>query len=257
MATAVSYGEVASAPVLGAKRAFGVLLVVFAAQLGTGAFLGFFGAIWYVIAYGPGPHVAAEVQRLVTVPATLAAQIIGVVLAFRMTRRSLPGPIASGALASIGWVPASSRTLLRASAGGIALGLLYLFVLVPAAQPTHARELGPLASAAIAGGWTRHLWALLALAVAPPAEEFVFRGVLLTGFRRSWGLAPAAALVSVLFVAAHFSEIAHVGPAIIGVALVTGATLIARLAGRSLAPAIALHASYNLALVVATYASYA
>ena len=255
MDAAVAYVEVAPAPVLGAKRAFGVLLGFVAAQLATGAVLGFFGGLWYVLAYGPGPNTVSEVQRLVAVPGTLAGHIIGAFVAFRMARRTLAGPIASGAFVSIGWARASSRDLLRASAAGVGLGLVYLFVLVPAVQPSPGRELGPLASAALAGGWARHAWAFLAVLVAPPVEEFVFRGVLLTGFRRSWGLAPAGALVSVLFVAAHFSEIANAGPAIIGVALVTGATLVARLAGRSLAPAIALHASYNLAIVIATYAS--
>src|SRR5258705_3080346 len=126
-----------------------------------------------------------------------------------MVRRTLAGPVASGAFVSIGWARASSRDLLRASAAGVGLGVVYLFVLVPAIEPSPGRELGPLASAALAGGWARHAWAFLAVLVAPPVEEFVFRGVLLTGFRRSWGLAPAGALVSVLFVAAHFSEIAN------------------------------------------------
>jgi membrane protease YdiL (CAAX protease family) len=240
MDAAVSYVEVAPAPVLGAKRAFGVLLGFVAVQLATGALLGFFGGLWYVLTHGSG---------------TLAGHVIGALVAFRIARRTLAGPIASGALVSIGWARASSRDLLRASVAGVGLGLVYVFVLVPAFPPFPGGELGPLASAAIAGGWARHVWAVLAVVVAPPVEEFVFRGVLLTGFRRSWGLAPAGAFVSVLFVAVHFSEIAYAGPAIVGVALVTGATLIARLAGRSLAPAIALHASYNLALVVATYAS--
>ena len=255
MDAAVSYVEVAPAPVLGAKRAFGVLLGFVAVQLATGALLGFFGGLWHVLAHGSGPNTVPEVQRLVTVPGTLAGHVIGALVAFRMARRTLAGPIASGALVSIGWARASSRDLLRASVAGVGLGLVYVFVLVPAFPPSSDHELGPLASAAIAGGWARHVWAVLAVVVAPPVEEFVFRGVLLTGFRRSWGLAPAGVFVSVLFVAIHFSEIANTGAAIVGVALVTGATLIARLAGRSLAPAIALHASYNLALVVATYAS--
>jgi membrane protease YdiL (CAAX protease family) len=93
--------------------------------------------------------------------------------------------------------------------------------------------------------------------VAPPVEEFVFRGVLFAGFRRSWKTGAAGALVTLLFIAAHFTEVAGYGPAVIAVALVGAATLVARIATDSLAPAIALHASYNLGLVVALYAATA
>jgi hypothetical protein len=189
------------------------------------------------------------------VPAVLAGEIIGGIVAFRMTRRTLSGPIGSGALLSIGWSRARARDVLLASSAGVALALLYLFGLVAGSRPSPGHEWGPLAAAVSSGGWPLHAWAVLALVVAPPVEEFVFRGVLFTGLRQSWSLGSAGAFVLLLFVAAHFSEIASYGPAVIGVALVGGATLVARIATRSLVPAIALHASYNLCLVVVTYLS--
>lgn len=255
MDAGTSYVEVTSAPVIGAKRAFVVCLVFFAAQFVAGAVIGFFGGLWYVFNYGPGPQVVADVQRGVAVPAALAGEIIGGLVAFRMTRRTRPGPIGSGALGFIGWSRASSRDLLVASSAGVALAFLYLFGLVPAFLPSPEQEWGPLTTAVSSGGWPLHAWAVLAVVVAPPVEEFVFRGVLFTGLRKSWRLGSAGTLVTLLFVAAHFSEIASYGPAVMGVALVGGATLVARIATKSLVPAIVLHASYNLVLVVVTYGS--
>jgi membrane protease YdiL (CAAX protease family) len=250
---AVAYAEVASAPVLGPKRVFVVFLAFFGMQVAAGAVIGFLGGLWYVLAYGPGPRIAADVQRAVVVPAALAGQIVGGLAALRMARRSLPGPVGSGALVPIGWSGASAHHLVLASAAGGALALVYLFGLVPMAPPSPGREWGPLVGAVTAGGWSHHLWAVLALVVAPPVEEFVFRGVAFTGFREAWGPGVAGVVVTLLFVASHFSEIAGAGPAVIGVALVGSATLLARIATGSLAPAIVLHASYNLGLVIATY----
>ena len=85
----------------------------------------------------------------------------------------------------------------------------------------------------------------------------MFRGILFTGFCQSWSLGSAGALVLLLFVAAHFSEITGYGPAVVGVVLAGTGTLVARIATRSLVPAIALHASYNLCLVAATYLTVA
>lgn len=192
---------------------------------------------------------------MVVVTAAFVGEIVGGLVAFRMARRALPGPIGSGALLPIGWSRASSRELLLASSAGAALACLYLFALVPAFPPSPGRAWGPLAAAVGYGGWPRHAWAVLGLVVAPPVEEFVFRGVLFAGLRQSWGPVTAGALVIVLFVAGHVSELAGYGPAATGVALLGGATLVARIATRSLGPSIALHAAYNVGLVVVTYAS--
>ncbi|HET6897062.1 MAG TPA: CPBP family intramembrane glutamic endopeptidase, partial [Vicinamibacteria bacterium] len=194
-------------------------------------------------------------QRVAVMPATLLGLIIGGVVAFRMTRRSLPGPITDGALSSIGWSPATTRDLLLAAVVGAAIAFLYLFGLVPASPPSSTQHWGPLTTAATSGGWPRHLWAVVVLLAAPPVEEFVFRGVLLAGIRQSWTPTAAGAAVTLVFVLLHFGEIAGYWPAIVGLTLLGAATVIARIVTGSLAPAVALHASYNLGLVVVLYAT--
>lgn len=60
--------------------------------------------------------------------------------------------------------------------------------------------------------------------------------------------------VTVLFVAMHLSEVLGYWPALLSVAVLGAATLLIRIVTNSLAPAILLHASYNLVLVLAAYA---
>jgi membrane protease YdiL (CAAX protease family) len=103
------------------------------------------------------------------------------------------------------------------------------------------------------GGWPRHLWAVLALLVAPPVEEFLFRGVLFAGFVRSWSMASSGALVTLLFPAAHATEARGYAPAIVSIAAVGTLTLLARIHTDSLAPGVALHAAYNLVLAASLY----
>jgi membrane protease YdiL (CAAX protease family) len=243
---------------LGPKKGLLVLFVYYAVQIVVGVVIGIGGGLWYVVSRGADdPQVVDLAQRSVVVPASLAGVVAGGVVAFRLARRSMPGPIASGALLSIGWSPARSRDLLLAAAAGVGLAFFYLFGLMAASPPSPNQQWGPLVSAAMSGGWARHTWAILALFVTPPVEEFVFRGVLFTGFSRSWMPGSAGALVLILFVAVHLPEVVAYGPAVVAVALVGGATLVARIVTNSLLPAIALHAFYNLGLVVATYAGAA
>jgi membrane protease YdiL (CAAX protease family) len=73
-----------------------------------------------------------------------------------------------------------------------------------------------------------------------------------TAFCRSWTASIAGFVVTALFVASHIPETRYL-PALVSISVLGGAALIFRIQTKSLAPAIALHASYNLAVVVATY----
>lgn len=244
-------------PILGPKRAFLVFVSYYAAQIVVGIPIGLVGGMWYVITAGAeNPHGAADGLQTIVVWASIACMAVGGVVAFGLARRSLPGPLDSGALLSIGWKRAAPRDLLWSSLAGVGLAVLYIYGLLPAGPPSPDQQWGPLVSAASSGGWARHGWAVLLLLVSPPVEEFVFRGVIFAGFCRSWTYGTAGTLVTVLFVAAHLPEIRFL-PALIAVSLVGGAALVARISTHSLGPAIALHASYNLGIVVATYSGVA
>ena len=160
-------------------------------------------------------------------------------------------------MASVGWRKAVPFETAMAALTGCGLSLFYIFVLVRISPATVGQHMGPLATSAVTGGWPRHLWAILALFLAPPTEEFVFRGVLLEGLSNSIGVKAAAVIVTVAFVFVHVTETLAYWPAWAALSLVAGAALFFRLKTGSLAPAIGVHFAYNLGLVVVSYAGAA
>jgi membrane protease YdiL (CAAX protease family) len=242
---------------LGPLKAFLVLLAFFGAQLVAGLVIGMAGGIWFMVKRGDtGPAVIAEAQRAVVMPAMVVGLAVGGLVALGVTwfifRGSRPPR-----LRSLGWSSASRRDMLVAGLAGVGLAVFYLFGLVSHIPPDPGRRWGFMVQTASSGGWPRHLWAALALAIAPPVEEFVFRGVLFTGLSRSWSVGASGMLVTLLFVATHLTEAWGYAPAIVCITAVGTAALIARILTKSLAPAVALHAGYNLVLVVSVYAGVA
>jgi len=228
--------------------------------------LGFLG-VQLVVAVGVGVLLAEYHLKVGGAPAAgtvpadlrvaLAAGLFGTVLAglvaWVMVRRAFARPGGAGVRAAVGWAPAPWRDCARAALLGLAF--VAAFVAVGGALPARPDAMGPLARAAQMGGWARACWAVLAIAVAPPTEELLFRGVLYAGLARSWGRASAAATTTAIFVALHATELGAYWPAWIGIALLGAVALRVRLVTGSLLPAIALHASYNLGLVLVVYAT--
>jgi membrane protease YdiL (CAAX protease family) len=245
-------------PELAAGRALFIFVIFYMGQIVVGFLMGMLAGVYFAATRGSSdPAVLAEMQRTITVPASLVGTVLAGLVVLRMTRRSLPGPIKSGALSSIGWSGASGRHLASGLILGFGLSLAYLFILVPRVPPAPDQAWGPLVLAANAGGWSRHGWAFLALFAAPPVEELVFRGVLFAGFSRSWGPGLSGTVVTVIFVAAHFTEVFTYWPALVSLGLVGTAALLMRITANSLTPAIFVHASYNLVMVLAVYAGAA
>jgi membrane protease YdiL (CAAX protease family) len=185
------------------------------------------------------------VDLRVAMGAAFVGTLLGGLAALLMVRRTFAR---SGGAArdAVGWRAASLRACLRAALQG--LGLVAAFVVLGAPLPGPRHGLGPLASAA--GGWARAAWAVLAIGLAPPIEELVFRGVLYAGFARRWSPRVAGAHSVALFVVLHVAEVGAYLPAWVAIAAVGALALRARVVTGSLVPAIALHASYNLGLVL-------
>ena len=149
------------------------------------------------------------------------------------------------------FIPRRRELLLWASIG-VALGLAYLAVaiLVPSGADSGG---GPLAQAAGRGGWSRLVWAAMALLVAPPSEELLFRGLLLKGFASSWGAAWASVVVTVIFAALHLTETLHYWPATLFILGMAVTALVARLRTGSVVASMAFHVAYNGVIVAAVY----
>jgi membrane protease YdiL (CAAX protease family) len=174
----------------------------------------------------------------------LIGSVLGIALALLIGRRSLLAQDPDGVgLSSCRWI-----TVVRAATVGLGFAAAYLALATWVFPPREDAGLGPLASMAMAGGWQRLVWIFIALVLAPPIEEFIFRGVFYSGLRRSWGTAVASSLTIGIFVALHLPEAWDFPLAIISIALGAAALLMLRHRTGSIFPGLGAHLAYNFML---------
>jgi membrane protease YdiL (CAAX protease family) len=231
----------------GAKRAFALLAAFLGIQLGVAVIVGVLLAI-----RGLKAGAAAAVDLRVALGAALAGTVLATLATLHLVRRAFRRPGGGALRVAFGWRRASARACARSALTGLAL--MAAFAIAGAVLPVRPREIGPLARAATAGGWARLCWAALAVLVAPPAEELVFRGVLYAGLARSWRPPIAGVVTTTIFVALHLTEVGGYWPGWLAIGAMGALALRVRLREGSLWPAIALHATYNAGLVLLVYA---
>ena len=244
-----------SEPRFGAARAFIVLVFVFGAQAIASAAIIVVGLIAAVAkgASPADPRVVKNITDSAITPIALASALASAFALVLVARWSAGHLFRDSTPNGIGWrTKSSSGELLLAALAGGAIGAVYcgLTMLLPAAPDT---PMGPFSSMAAAGGWSRFVWMLIAIVLAPPVEEVLFRGLLLKGLTVSWGPRVAYVVVTVLFVAFHLFETFRYPLAIIGITTLAVGVLVARVRTGSLYPAMALHAAYNAILVIWVY----
>jgi membrane protease YdiL (CAAX protease family) len=104
-----------------------------------------------------------------------------------------------------------------------------------------------------APGVSRWLAVLILVLVGPLTEEMLFRGILFGGFQKSFGRIAAIFLTTLLFVAAHLPGLTCYGPMIVSMIGLAGAALWLRLRFGAIGPAIAVHAGYNLTVLLVNF----
>ena len=232
---------------MNAKRSLLLFAAYVGTQLGTGIAIGVVVALAYGSRHDRG---AAEALKA----AMLVGGAIGLVAAgacvLALVRRMLRGE--PEGLRALGWQRTTPRRQAIAAVSGIVLGLVYANVLARFFPLAPEVKMGPIAQAVADGGWKLYLWVFLALFIAPPVEEFVFRGALWTGLRRSWGPVPAAIVVTALFVVMHMLESGRYPPALVAIGSLGLACIVAREMTGSLVASMALHMGYNAVIVTAT-----
>lgn len=249
-------GSAAPAPWrMGAARAWLIFLAYFCVQLFVGLVVGLTATIAYMAAHGMPRHarLPLELQRAMTLGGGLAAMLAAAAVAYWLVtrvRRREPG-----VFRAIGWSGASVRVRVFAILCGLALGIALLALLTAFPPPKDFRA-GPLVDSMSAGGWLLAAWIAIAVAAAPPVEEFIFRGVMWTGIARSWDRRLAAAAVTAVFVVLHLPETGLYMPAVAAIAALGLSTLAIRVASGSLVPAVLLHASYNSVIVLSVLAGF-
>jgi membrane protease YdiL (CAAX protease family) len=141
---------------------------------------------------------------------------------------------------------------------GFLLGLLLagaLFFMSLFVHPQYPSHVGPLTQMSMTRGWPQVLWGIVAVFLAPPTEEMLFRGAAYGGFRKSCGAFWAGVLVTVIFVGLHFAEFMYYPAAMFSITCLALVTLWCRLRWGAIGPAIAVHVAYNLIVTIATFYS--
>ncbi len=245
-------------PTLRAGRASAIFIIYIVTQLAVGIALGLVLAFVVGVKHGvtdPGSVEGAidHALMLLVVPLSIVGVMVGALLAFLLTRWSLRGSIREGALAQLGWQASSKISIYKSLTLGCAFAVIYLYLVTFLFPPDEDQTFGPLAAAAAAGGWQRLLWAFLALVLAPPIEEFMFRGVLFSGLAKSVKVRPAAVIVTLIFILLHMTELRSYWPAWLAITTLGCATLYVRIKSDSLGPALAMHFGYNVLLVISVF----
>lgn len=245
---------------LDARRALLVLGIFLAAQVGGGALVGLLAGLG-AAARGvdlSDPAASAELTHAMSAPAGMAAMLAAAVALGQLTRSFEWPPWPTGLCRAtgqaLGWVPATGPELRIGLVTGASLGLAYVWLASGWLPPSSGNRPEPLGQLASSSGLALYVWVFLVLVAAPVLEEFVFRGVLFGGLARSWGAPVAAVVVTGAFVALHLPETGLYWPALVAIALVGASALVVRLRSESLAPAVALHAAYNLVIVLGVLA---
>jgi len=169
----------------------------------------------------------------------------------RWARHLARDPSPSG----LGLVRPPIRSLLLSILAGAALAVAYLAGVLALGGDGSKEDPGPVSKLAVQSGTGRLIWAVFALAIAPPAEELLFRGLMLKGFAASWGIRAASILTTLIFVVLHLQETRSSVLALIAIGALAASALTARLLTGSLYCSMVLHFAYNLVIVTAVYAA--
>jgi membrane protease YdiL (CAAX protease family) len=241
----------------GAGKATAAFLLLFVAQFLTGFSVVVIMTIIEVARGGDpdDPGLVGYVAGQALGPILLTSAVASILVIYVITRLWAWHLVEEKGAEGVGLVGVPAVKILAWAVVGIVLGFGYIST-VHWVVPFDSGSAGPLAQAVAAGGNTLVAWAVGALFFAPITEEFFFRGLLLSGFKSSWGSVAGAVIVTVLFVASHLPETIHYWPATVAISLMAVAALTARRATGSLFPAMACHAGYNSVLVLTLVASF-
>jgi len=236
-------------PALNARNATLILAAFLAGQFCVAAIVGFvygFGEAIKGASGGASSHV--EMSRSFLVPATLFGFVGGGIAMIWLSRSLLKEALVDATELGAAWVIGRGRDIAKGLAIGVIIAIFFIIPATILRPQTDEDSLGPLARMAITPGLPQIAWLVMALLLAPPLEEMLFRGVLYGGYRRSLGPTRAAWLTTSIFAMLHITEVIHYLPAIFAIAGMALLALRMRLRSAAIGPAIAVHFGYNFVI---------
>lgn len=240
----------ASTATFGATKALLIFATYMACQFLASVCVGIVIGFWVALSGVHDPDTIAEISSAVRGPTVVIGLIVSGLIVVLLVRKFAAGSIVGRSKDGIGWSLGRPAYLLGGILLGSALAFAYLSIVSALVPPDPEMSRGPLAEMATTPGLSQWSWVIIAIIVAPPLEEFLFRGVLFSGIARSWGSTIAALLVTALFVVIHLPETIHYWPSMIAVLVLGITTLGVRIRSESLGPAVTVHTAYNFVLVV-------
>jgi membrane protease YdiL (CAAX protease family) len=239
-------------PLLTARRATLIFLIFLGAQLAAAFTVGLIAAIASDI-LGKGLSNAAQPGQLSALSfgsAAVAALIVSGVVMFMLALLLIGADLKDTSPVGAAWRLGGWKVVAQGLGFGLLAGLCYISLALALGGQGHHGTPGPLTRLAATPGLPRVLWLIVALLLAPPIEELLFRGLLYGGYRRSFGSTKAAVFTTAIFVVLHFTEIIHFLPGILGVSGIALLALWLRLRFQAIGPAIAAHFGYNAVLAM-------
>lgn len=247
----ITADELSIAPASPARAALRArhVAAALAAYLAAGALVWFVAAVVATMQLDVGAREEAVTQVLKTlVPIALPVSGAAGCIALLLTLRGWRKRMSTRALAeTIGLGRGTDHQLFIGLIAGAALSVIFL-ILMPYV-PYRPSSPSLITEIALGSGLSWWAWIISAVALAPPIEEFMFRGVLLGGLTGTWGLRAGALVSATMFWLMHAPEWLEYWPAAVAIALMTAVVTWLRLRTRSLGPSIAAHFAYNLVLV--------
>lgn len=203
--------------------------------LGT---VGFGFAVGLVLATGITPLIGGQYALVIAI---FLGGLGGLGVALAQLARRAPQALRDRSIHGCAWFGAPDEVVVRSFLGGGALAVL-LTLLSPAEVGGAATDAPRLADWQLPPAM---LFAFATIAIAPVAEELLFRGLLFASLRRRLSTTGAGVVVTVGFALMHHPQLVARPLTAIGFLTLGVVALLLRLRHASLAPAIAVHSGWN------------
>lgn len=237
-------------PVLRASTAISVFIIFLAGQVIASIIAGIFVVIKHIAGNGI-TNQEDSFQRLTSgeMPVIVFASAIGGAIALAAGANIVRKSLRDNSLFGAAWEAGKPKTIITSVLLGAGVALMYMII---SSLSVHlfsfesGQKGGLLNQMAAQPGFGLAIMIFLALFIAPLTEEFLFRGILLGGLNRSFGIWWGIIISNLLFITLHFSEAIYFWPAFIGIGLLSAMATWMRLTQKAIGPAVAVHFGYNL-----------
>jgi membrane protease YdiL (CAAX protease family) len=227
--------------------------------LGASVFSALFGAIVAILlSQGRGTsdaNVRIRMYEGMTPIIEVVEPFLGFAVVVLAGIRLVPNQLKNTSPYGAAWIVGSGRGITQ----GLITGAVFSVIIGLIIKYTHPdisyNEFGALGRIrmAMTPGVPRIILAISTVVLRAPEEELFFRGVLYGGFRKSFGAAPAAICMTLVFVLFHIPAVFQSMTAFVAISSMALITLWFRLRFQAIGPAIAAHVGYNAVIMAAIF----